>query len=91
MAELIASGTAEFDSVDFTLAAGDQVTIFLKNTPGTVVNPKGVAQVFIKSSENNYYLVGVVDLSFPAKVIQAPGTYKVRRMASDVAYGVDKV
>jgi hypothetical protein len=35
---LIASGTAEADSADFTLAAGDQATLFLKDAAGTTVN-----------------------------------------------------
>ena len=91
MAELIASGTAEADSADFTLAAGDQATLFLKDAAGTTVNPHGVAQVHIKSADGEYFLVGKLDTAQPAAVLSAPGTYRVRRLAAAVAYGVDKV
>lgn len=91
MAELIASGTAEADSADFTLAAGEQVTLFLKDAAGTTVNPHGVAQVHIKSADGEYFMIGKIDTSQPAAVLSAPGTYRVRRLAAAVAYGVDKV
>jgi hypothetical protein len=61
MAELIASGTAEADSADFTLAAGDQATLFLKDAAGTTVNPHGVAQVHIKSADGEYFMIGKLD------------------------------
>ena len=38
MAELIAAGTTEADSADFTLAAGDQATLFLKDAAGPSVS-----------------------------------------------------
>jgi hypothetical protein len=62
MAELIASGTTEADSADFTLAAGEQATLFLKDAAGaTVTTPHGVAQVLIKSADGEYFLIGKLD------------------------------
>ena len=91
MAELIASGTTEASSADFTLAAGEQATLFLKDAAGPVTTPHAVAHVLIKSSDNEYFLIGKLTDSEPAKVLAAPGTYRVTRMAAAAAFGVDKV
>ncbi len=91
MAELIAAGTAEADSADFTLASGDQATLFLKDAAGPRVSADAVAHVQIKSADGEYFQVGHLDSYNPAKVLSAPGTYRVKRIANAVAFGVDKV
>jgi len=50
MAELIAAGTTEADSADFTLAAGDQATLFLKDAAGPSVAADAIARLQIKSA-----------------------------------------
>lgn len=91
MAELIATGTAEANSADFTLAAGDQVTLFLKDAGGPRAPQDAIAKVQIKSAGAEYFDVGQIDSNTPAKVLAAPGTYRVKRMANSAAFGVDKV
>lgn len=91
MAELIASGTTEADSDDFTLSSGDQVTLFLKDAAGPTVGSDAIALVQIKSADAQYFIVGKIDFGTPAKVLAAPGTYRVKRLAASAAYGVDKV
>ncbi len=91
MAELIAAGTAEADSADFTLAAGDQVTLFLKDAAGPQILADAEAIVQIKSAAGEYFSVGLLNAAGPAKVLAAPGTYRVKRLAASTAFGVDKV
>lgn len=91
MAELIAAGTTEVDSADFTLTSGDQVTLFLKDAAGPTVGNDAIALVQIKSAGGEYFIVGRVDFETPAKVLAAPGTYRVKRLAASAAFGVDKV
>ncbi len=91
MAELISAATTEADSADFTLAAGDQATLFLKDAGGPRVPLDAIAKVQIKSATGEYFDVGQIDAFNPAKVLAAPGTYRVKRMAASAAFGVDKV
>lgn len=91
MAELIAAGTTEADSADFTLASGDQATLFLKDAAGPQVAGDAAAIVQIKSAAGEYFSAGVIDAAVPAKVLSAPGTYRVKRLAASAAFGVDKV
>lgn len=91
MAELIASGTAEADSADFTLTTGQNCTLFLKDAAGDTVPPFSEALVQIKSAGLEYYTVGVITGANPAQLLEAPGTYRVRKRAATVAFGVDKV
>jgi len=89
MAELIASGTTEANSSDIVIADGESTTLFLKSgTGGPIVNG-AMASVQIKSSGAHYFTIGSLDHYNPAKVIQAPGTFRVVRHANAVAFGVD--
>ena len=91
MAELIAAGTTEADSADFTLASGDQATLFLKDAAGPQVLADAAAIVQITGAAGAYFSVGVINAATPAKVLAAPGTYRVKRLASSASFGVDKV
>ena len=91
MAELIAAGTTEADSADFTLAAGDQATLFLKDAAGPSVAADAIARLQIKSAAGEYFNAGHLDSFNPAKILSAPGTYRVKRLAASSAFGVDKV
>jgi len=50
-----------------------------------------VAKVQIKSAAGEYFDVGQVDANGPAKMLGAPGTYRVLRMECTAAVGVDLV
>ncbi len=91
MAELIAAGTTQAASADFTLAAGDQKTVFLKDAAGPRVAADAVAKVQIKSAAGEYFDVGQVDANGPAKMLGAPGTFRVLRLECSAAVGVDLV
>lgn len=89
MAEIIASGTTEANSSDIIVADGASTTVFLKSgTGGQIVNGAS-ATVQIKSSGGHYFPIGSLDQYNSAKVIQAPGTYRVVRHANGSAFGVD--
>lgn len=90
MAELIASGTAQADSADFTLAAGETATLYLKDAAGAQVGSESIASVQIKSSDGQYFTIGELNCREVAKVLSGAGTYRVRRLASGEAFGVDK-
>lgn len=89
MAELIASGTTEADSADFILTAGGSATLYLKDAAGSAVAPLSTAEVQIKSG-TEYFTIGTLNIQNPAQVLTAVGTFRVRRMASATAFGVDK-
>lgn len=90
MAELIANGTTETTSADFTMANGDSATIYLKNAAGPLLSSDARAVIQIKSADGNYFTIGEINRANPAKVLSAPGTFRVVKIASANAYGVDK-
>jgi hypothetical protein len=89
MASLIASGTTEA-SAEFTVTAGTPVTIFLWDANGDAVPADARATLQLKSSGATYTTVSTMDSNNPARVIDGPGTYKLTKYASTVAFGVDK-
>lgn len=91
MAELIASGTTAANSADFTVLSGSPVNISLHDADGVFSNDVA-ATVFIKSSAGVYRAVSGGNLSAQRAelVIDGPGTYRVTKYASVVAFGVDK-
>ena len=90
MAELIATGRAQADSSDFTLADGQSTTIFLKDASYDSVPAQCAANVQIKSADSVYYTIHVITARCPAIVLDAPGTYRVRKQASITTFGVDR-
>lgn len=89
MAELIASGTTETASADFTLTAGLSTTLYLKDAGGPTVPYNSTALVQIKSG-TEYFTVGQLDDKAPAQVLTAVGTFRVLRLANSSAFGVDR-
>lgn len=89
MAELIASGTADANSADFTLTDGQSATLFLKTATGAPVAPAAQARIQVKSG-SNYFTVGRLTQSDPMLVLRAAGTFRVQRLAHTIAFGVDK-
>lgn len=91
MAELIATGTTDVDSSEFTLNSTDAVTLSLKSASDPNI-PQGVQAVILyKTSASTFLRIGFLDERTPAQVLSAPGTYKVTRRACATSYGVDKV
>lgn len=89
MAELIASGTTEAASADFTLTAGGSTTLYLKDAAGSAVPYNSTALVQIKSG-TEYFTIGQLDDKNPAQVLTAIGTFRVLRLANSAAFGVDR-
>lgn len=79
--QLIATGDTSANSADFDVAAGLLVTIALKDA-----SAKAYVNVYLKDDAGAYVNVGRV-FAAEAKCIQAPGTYRVSRLAG-VACGV---
>lgn len=90
MAELIATSVDTATSADFTVLDGASATLFLKDAVSTKVHPDACASVQIKSADNQYFEIGILDVTTPARVLQAPGTFRVVKYSAPVAYGVDK-
>lgn len=90
-AVLIASGTTEDSSSEFTVAAGTPTTISLFNADGVFGNDVA-ATLFKKSSGGVYRVVDGGNLTGqkPMLVIDGPGEFRVTKYASTVAFGVDQ-
>jgi len=89
MATLNASSTGSNISADFTLIDGQSAMLFLTDVEGDNVDPVAVAYIQIKSG-TQYFNIGVLDVTYPARVLQAAGTFRVKKMSAPVAFGVDK-
>ena len=90
MAELIAVGTAQADSADFTNTSGTDLAIFLKTAASQTLPNDAKALIQVKSSEGAYFDIGVLTAVEPMRLLSAPGTFRVRRLACAVGFGVDK-
>lgn len=88
MAELLASSTANAVSADFTLIDGQSTLLLLKDAIGEAVCPDAVARIQVKSG-TKYFTIGMLDVTNPARVLQAPGTFRVVKFPSTAAFGVD--
>jgi hypothetical protein len=83
---IIADGTTEQASADFTLAAGESTTLSIR---GTIVMSQ-TASVQSKQSDGTYTPFGEISSQEPVKVLAAAGTYRVVRRATASAFGVDR-
>lgn len=90
MAQLIASSTSQADSADFTLTAGTPSTLSLNCGTSQSIPADAWAIVKIKSSGGTYQVVGRLDSTKPAQVLDGPGTFLVTKGPSSVAFGVDR-
>lgn len=88
MAELIATGTTEADSSDFTLSSGASTTLYLKDAGG-LIPASCTAAIQIKSG-SLYFNVGELNGTEPVKVLSATGTFRVRKFANAATFGVDR-
>jgi hypothetical protein len=89
MANIIASGTTETASADFTLTAGTPTTVFLVGVSGPAAEDAR-AIIQIKSSGGVYIPVGELNRSNQAQTLFGGGTYRVVREASGTAFAVER-
>ena len=87
--EIIAQGTSEAYSAEFTLTAGDSATISL-----TGLTPPAVDRVSVKlqykSSAGAWFDFAELTQIDPIRSIDAAGTFRAKRNACTTAIGVDK-
>lgn len=89
MPEIIAVTTTQADSADFTIVAGTEATFLLKG--GTAEGmPRGAAANIQAKSGTQYVTVGAIDSENPMAIVSAAGVFRVRKLASATAVGVDK-
>jgi len=89
MAELLAVGTTEADTAEFTIADGQRKTLFIKPASGTAV-PEGAPYVLKQKTSGATF---VEHLTFTASDcpfnINGNGTFIVTRLASVYSTGLD--
>ena len=89
MAELIAVNTAQADSADVTLVITAAATFLLKGGSDSNL-PRGTVALLQAKSGTQYITVGQLDDTKPMLVVNAAGVFRVRKLASVIAVGVDQ-
>lgn len=88
---LLASGTTPATSSDFILAAGETANLFMFDAAGPQLPQSAAVQIQIKDTINSeYYNVGRLDNNLPSASLPGPGTFRVSRLATEVAVGVGR-
>jgi hypothetical protein len=87
MAEIIAAGNTAAVSADFTLADAESVTISL-DIDTRYHNPR--VEVQIKNGANYITFDEVNTNHNLVRVLQAPGTFRIRRPAQQASFAVHK-
>ncbi len=89
MANVLAIGNTAADSSDIAVVAGTPVTVYLVTADGSRPPADVNVQLVLVSAGGQYMQVGGLDRFNNALVIDGPGTYRARRLASDGQVGVD--
>lgn len=87
LTNVLAVGTAQATSADIVVAAGTPTTLSLAGrSAGSKVH------IQIKDSTGAYYTIGELNDVAPARMVAAPGTYRLYREACSTAQqcGVDQ-
>lgn len=85
---LLTTAAGAATSTSFTLAAGESATISMKDAAGPVL-PYG-GQIIIEISDDTgsqWFNVDTLSSNKRAVVLQAAGTFRVRRVANGIAVG----
>lgn len=92
MAEYIAAGNTAANGADFTVAAGTPQSLFIKQASGDNIPATGGVDFWVqhKTAAGLYTDLFKLNESNHPKQITAPGTYRVRRVASTYSAGLDK-
>lgn len=85
MAEIISSGRTQAASADFTLADGESVFITLE-PPGR----DQYVEIQVKNGANYRTIGTITDDESGARVLQAPGTFRVNRPEQARPFAVHK-
>ena len=87
--ELLAIATTAASSADIVLAAGDSAHIHLRGSSPPAV-PACTVSIDVKGSDGSYTEYHRLTERNPGVVIDATGTYRVRRAACEQGVGVDR-
>jgi hypothetical protein len=79
--EILAVGTTAADSSDVVVAAGEQLTVALKDAAGPMVLGGALVHILLKDDDGAYFRVDQLSSVKPALMIVAPGTYRFSRVA----------
>lgn len=90
MPAIVAIGTTQADSADIVIPAGGKATLSLFGATGPSVPQGAVALIQRKASNNAYITEQVLTTMTSSLVLDAEGTWRVRREANPVAFGVDQ-
>lgn len=91
MANIIPISVNTATSSDFTLLDGQSTTIFMADAESNEVCPEALSLIQIKDSGGSYFTIGRLDVTSPARVLQAAGTFRVLKFSAPKAFGVDRV
>lgn len=79
--QILAVGTTAADSADVVVAAGDQLTVCLKDAAGPRLAANAMVHILLKDDAGEYFRVDALSTARPAVVIAAAGTYRFSRPA----------
>jgi len=83
---IIADGTTETASAEFTLSAGESTTLSIRGALTT----NQLVRIQFKASDGTFTDFGIIESQNPVKVLSGIGTYRCIRRANSVAFGVDR-
>ena len=83
--QLFAKTTSAATSSDLTVTDADPITVSIKGTAGS-----DTLTVERKDSSGAYLAVAVLMDSKPGTIIAGAGVYRVRKLASVLAFGADQ-
>jgi cytochrome oxidase Cu insertion factor (SCO1/SenC/PrrC family) len=79
--EVLAVNTTAANSSDVTIAAGDQLTVSLKDAAGPTVGLAARVDIQLKDDDGEYFTVATLSGGKPSLVIVGAGTYRFSRAA----------
>ena len=90
MSNILAAGTSQAASADFTVAAGTPTTVAVNTADGELPVMQAYAAIQIKSAAGQYMTVGYLGRNSVALVIDGPGVFRVLRFPTPVPIGIDR-
>jgi len=81
--EILAIGTAAADSADVVVAAGETLTVCLKDSAGPDLGRTVQVDILLKDDDDQYFPVDSLNIKRRAVMIVAAGTYRFSRVAGD--------
>lgn len=86
--EILSIGTAAANSSDITLAEGESATLSLKDNSGPEMRRGGIVVIQIKDDAGLYFDFQTLSVNNSPLVLDAVGTFRVRRVDTGVPVGV---